>query len=131
VKQSKVVERSKDLFLCGPFLASYTNILLNTSSAIIYLTINDSFKIVFKKKSISSGCDNPEYLKIVSPKNNKHDKSSRSPGPSYKFWAKAKLNNIVYFVFPLYKPNHHESSSFFVVVFAVIMRVCSNIFILH
>ena len=30
---------------------------------------------------------------------NKHDKSSRSPGPSCKFWAEAKLNNIVYFVY--------------------------------
>ena len=30
---------------------------------------------------------------------NKHDKSSRSPGPSCKFWAEAKLNNTVYFVY--------------------------------
>ena len=32
---------------------------------------------------------------------NKHNKSSRSPGPSCKFVAETKLNNIVYFVYTL------------------------------
>jgi hypothetical protein len=32
-------------------------------------------------------------------RNNKHKKSSRSPGPYCKFWAEAKLNNILYFVY--------------------------------
>ena len=30
---------------------------------------------------------------------NKHEKSSRSPGPSSEFVAEAKLNNIVYTVY--------------------------------
>ena len=30
---------------------------------------------------------------------NKHNKPSRCPGPSCKFWAEAKLNNTVYFVY--------------------------------
>ena len=30
---------------------------------------------------------------------NNHNKSSRSPGPSCKFWDEAKLNNTVFFVY--------------------------------
>ena len=57
------------------FQASITQPELNTES-FTTLTIHSSFK-------------------------NKHDKSSRSPGLSYKFVAEAKLHNLLYFVYTL------------------------------